>query len=139
MHINVSHILREGEGARADFTVEQESPSLEGITLASPINGNVLIMGTKTGVLARGRLNADVELVCDRCLRSFSHHLEFPLKAEFEDEPTDDQFPIDRNGSIDLLEAIRQDIEIHLPMQRLCQDDCNGLRLNQTKDNHGSS
>jgi uncharacterized protein len=135
MQVDVSDILAQGEGSQVDFTVANETPELEGLTLAVPLSGHLKIIGTKDGVLVSGRLEADVELECDRCLRSFEHHLRFPVTAEFRDRPEDnDQFPIDKHGTIDLAEPVRQEIEVHLPLQRLCQDDCSGLELKQKKD-----
>lgn len=131
MQVDASDILAKGEGSQVDFTVTDETPELEGLRLAAPLSGQLRIIGTKEGVLAIGRLDADVELECDRCLRSFTHHLTFPLEAEFRDRPGDDQFPIDKHGKIDLAEPVRQEIEVHLPLQRLCQEDCSGLKLKQ--------
>ena len=134
MHIDVSNILAQGEGSQVDFTVADETPELEGLKLAAPLSGHLRIIGTQDGVFATGRLEAEVELECDRCLRSFTHHLSFPIEAEYERQPEDDQFPIDKHGSIDLAEPVRQEIEVHLPLQRLCQEDCSGLELKQKKD-----
>jgi len=134
MHVDVSDILAQGEGSQIDFAVADETPELEGLTLAAPLSGNLRIIGTKEGVLAAGKLEAEVELECDRCLRSFTHHLSIPVEAEFRDQPEDDQFPIDKHGTIDLAEPVRQEIEVHLPLQRLCQEDCSGLKLKQKKD-----
>lgn len=134
MHVDVSDILAQGEGSQIDFTVADETPELEGLTLAAPLSGSIRIIGTKDGVLAAGKLEAAVELECDRCLRSFTHHLSIPVEAEFRDMPEDDQFQIDKHGKIDLAEPVRQEVEVHLPLQRLCQEDCSGLKLKQKKD-----
>lgn len=134
MHVDVSDILAKGEGSQVDFTVADETPELEGLKLTAPLAGHIKIIGTKDGVLTVGRLEAEVELECDRCLRLFTHHLRFPVQAEFRDAPEDDQFLIDAHGRIDLAEPVRQEIEVHLPLQRLCQDDCSGLKLKQKKD-----
>ncbi len=134
MQVDVSDILGQGEGAQAEFAVSEETPQLENIALATPIQGEVRIMATKQGVLAAGRLETDIRLECSRCLKPFNHQLAFPLNAEFEDHPQEDQFPIDKHGRIDLAEPIRQEIEVHLPITALCQDDCPGIELNQTKD-----
>jgi uncharacterized protein len=139
MQIDVNDILRHGEGFQLDYDIEAERPELEGITLASPISGSIHLVGVDDGIMVGGRLAADIELECDRCLRAFNHHLEFPLEASFSELPEDDQFPIDKHGKIDLSESLRQEIEVHLPVQRLCQADCSGLELKQKKDNHGSS
>lgn len=127
MQIDVSDILAQGEGSQTTFTVEGEESQLEGVKLTSPISGEVRLIGTKDGVLVTGQLASAVELECDRCLRSFEHSLNFPLSAEFTDAPSEDQFLIDKHGKIDIAEPARQELEVHLPLQRLCQDDCRGI------------
>lgn len=134
MHVDVSDILMEGEGAQADYKVEGETPELEGIKLAAPISGEIRVIGTKEGVVAAGKLQTDVELECNRCLRAFNHSLEFPLEAEFSDHPREDEFLIDKHGKIVLDEPIRQEIEIRLPLQQLCEADCSGIELKQKKE-----
>jgi uncharacterized protein len=139
MQIDVSDILRKGEGAQTEFTVSDEQPQLDDVILTAPLSGTVRIIGTKTGILAAGRLEGEVEVECHRCLQAFSHPVHFPFEAEFDASPQDDQLPIDRYGKIDLAEPIRQEIVVHLPLQQLCQDGCNGIELNQKKDSNGSS
>ncbi len=134
MQVDVSNILRQGEGAQEEFIIDGETPELEGIELASPIRGTVTIMGTNTGVAAGGTLQAAVTLECSRCLKAYAQEVQFPLQAEFEDHPGEDQFPIDKYGKIGLAEPIRQELEVHLPLKALCQEDCTGIKLNQTKD-----
>lgn len=135
MQVDVSDILAREEGAQAEFTVEGETLVLDGLTLTSPISGSVRVIGIDDGVIVSGRFQTDVELECDRCLKTFVHQTTFLLEAEFRDEPAEDQFPIDKYGKIDLAEPVRQEIEVHLPLARLCQADCAGIELKQKKDN----
>ncbi len=139
MQIDVNDILRTGEGAQTVYAVEGEKPDLDGVELAEPISGEIRIMGTKHGILAVGRLETAVTLECHRCLRAFTHHIKFPLEAEFMATPEEDMFPIDQYGKIDLAEPVRQDIVVHLPLKQLCQADCKGIELKQKKDSDGSS
>jgi uncharacterized protein len=129
MQIDVSHILRRGEGAQEEFVIENELPELENLVLASPINGAIRIIGTNTGILASGKLDAAVTLECSRCLKEYDQPVQFPLEAEFEDRPNDEQFAIDKQGSISLDEPIRQEIEVRLPLKALCQEGCTGIKL----------
>lgn len=139
MHVDVNDILKQGEGAQVDLRIEDESPNLEDVSLAAPLSGNIKIMGTQEGVLVVGTLEVEANFECNRCLRAFTQHLTIPLQAEFHQKPTEDDYPIDNYGKIDLVEPIRQDVLVHLPLQQLCQEDCNGIELKQKKDNNGSS
>ncbi len=134
MHIDVSEILQEGEGHQVDFTIDAEPLVLEDIKLTAPLSGTVRIMGLDEGVVAAGRLETMVELECNRCLRTFEQRIDFSLEAEFSEKPKEDQFPIDKYGKIDLKEPVRQEIEVHLPLVALCQEDCAGIELKQKKD-----
>ncbi|TAK89501.1 hypothetical protein EPO04_00065 [Patescibacteria group bacterium] len=139
MHIDVNDILRQGEGSITDFKVDNESPELADVKLAQPLAGSLRIMGTRDGVLAIGDLQTAVELECGRCLRTFTHSLELPIRAEFARNPDEDSFPIDSKGTIDLDEPVRQELILQLPIQQLCKDDCESLQLKETKDSNGRS
>jgi uncharacterized protein len=139
MHVDVSDILRQGEGAQTEFLVEGETPQLDDLSLTEPVSGSLQAIGTEDGVMIVGRLSTAVNLECHRCLRTFAHSLEFPFQAEFADSPGEDQYSIDKYGKVDLTEPLRQEIMVHLPLQQLCQADCNGIILKQTKDDNGSS
>lgn len=131
MHIDVSDILRAEDGHHVDFAIDGESPDLEGVKLTAPLSGSVRIIRTPDGVLAAGELVAEVEQECSKCLRAFAHPLQLALEAEFSRQPEvdKDQFPIDKHGAIDLREPLRQEIELHLPLRPLCQDDGNEITL----------
>lgn len=129
MQIDVSHILRQGEGAQEEFIINDEKPELDDLVLASPINGAIRIIGTNTGILASGKLEAAVALECSRCLKEYAQLVQFRLEAEFEDHPNDEQFAINKQGKITLDEPVRQELEVRLPLKALCQEDCTGIKL----------
>lgn len=139
MHIDVNDILRQGEGSITNFMVEDESPELADVKLVEPLNGDLRIVGTKDGVLAIGELQAAVELECGRCLRTFTHQLTLPLRAEFARQPDEDSFPIDKKGWIELDEPVRQELILQLPIQQLCKEDCESIQLKEIKDSNGRS
>ncbi len=127
MHIDVSDILRAEDGEHIEAAIDGR-PELEAILLTGPLVGTVRLTRTPEGVLATGKIDAEVELECSQCLRTFSHHLQFGMEATFSDHPNEDQFLIDRRGVIDLTEPVRQEIELRLPLSPLCQEDHGGLQ-----------
>lgn len=139
MHVDVNDILKQGEGAQTSYSIADEQPSFEDVKLTAPLNGQIRVIGTKTGVLVAGKLDTTVELECHRCLRTFEHHLSFPIDAEFSPQPNEDEYQIDRYGKIDLEEPIRQDLVTHLPLRQLCQADCDGIQLKAKKEANGRS
>lgn len=130
MHVDVSKLLQSETGNRETFDIDNEQPVFEDVKLTAPISGHITIMKIDDDVKVNGRLQTSVELECHRCLRSFDHQLEFPFEAEYSHSPAEDQFPISESGQIDLDEAIRQEIVVHLPAHQLCQADCKGIKVN---------
>lgn len=85
-----------------------------------------------------GRLTANVEFACVRCLQTTL----FKIDAEFDDvfiepdaegetdvsleaEELDESYALD--GRIDIAEAVREQIILALPDRPLCGEDCKGL------------
>ena len=137
MWINVAQQLRAPIGTMRSYEVNEVIDVVgDG---GSRVQGEVSLMRTNRGILAKATLNTEVELTCSRCLNSFS----FPLTLSFEEEyfPTTDMasgapltssdnpgsFIIDEHHVLDLTEAIRQHGLLAFPMKPLCREDCTGL------------
>lgn len=86
-----------------------------------------------------GSVNAVVGFECDRCLKKLSVPVEQsfellylpPLKAGDERELGADDLSIGfyQGDSIDLDDLVREQVELALPMARLCKENCEGLCL----------
>ena len=84
-----------------------------------------------------GRVSAAVEIDCDRCLALVSMPVDKafdllyipPLRAEEEKELEDDDLTVGfyQRQVIDLDDLVREQIELALPMGRLCTEECRGL------------
>ena len=136
MQINVSQLLKESIGARRNYQVAEivDSDGNPGM-----VEGEVWLLRTDRGILARGVLNTEVEVTCSRCLSLFR----CPVTLNIEEEyfPTTDvvsgvrlslpeescSFTIDEHHILDLSEAIRQYALLAIPMKPLCSEDCAGL------------
>ena len=133
MQINVSQLLKESIGATRNYHLAEVVDS------AGVVEGEVRLLRTDRGILARGKLNTEVEVTCSRCLISF--HCPLTLNIEEEYFPTTDVvsgaplslpeepccFTIDEHHILDLTEAIRQYALLAIPMKPLCREDCAGL------------
>ncbi|HEY51003.1 MAG TPA: DUF177 domain-containing protein [Dehalococcoidia bacterium] len=138
MEINVSQLLKEPIGSSRKYTID-ETIDITGDGRESPVSGDVGLLRTQRGVLVRGKLQAELELTCSRCLSSF----DYPLNISFEEEyiqtidvnsglPLQSSeepglFTIDEHHVINLSEAIRQYTLLAVPMKPLCHEDCAGL------------
>ena len=136
MQINVSQLLKETIGARRNYQVAE---SVDGTATSGIVEGELRLLRTDRGILVRGRLNAEIEVDCSRCLSVF--HCPVVLNIEEEYFPTTDvlsgaplplpdepgTFTIDEHHILDLSEAVRQYVLMAIPMKPLCHEDCAGL------------
>jgi len=138
MKINVSQLLKSGIGTTRNYKMS-ESVNVTDNGIDSIVEGDIKLIRTDKGILARATLHTETEVICSRCLSSFI----YPLNIEFEEEyfPTVDIvegnslalpgepgcFTIDEHHILDLIEAIRQYALLGIPMKPLCGANCAGL------------
>jgi uncharacterized protein len=106
------------------------------------LKGEVKVTRLSDGLLVQGDVQADVDVLCSRCLDNITLSVDARLEEQFkptvdvetgrvikrEDEAQDeDAFAIDPNHHMDLSEPIRQALLVALPMRPLCREDCKGL------------
>ncbi|MFC1911942.1 DUF177 domain-containing protein [Chloroflexota bacterium] len=149
MQINVSQLLKESIGSTRSYQVS-ETIDVADDENKSKVEGEVRLMRTNRGILARGELGTELKLTCSRCLSVFDCPLTLNLEEEY--IPTIDvvsgaplpsaepgPFLIDEHHVIDLTDAMRQCALLAVPMKPLCREDCAGLCLNCGRDlNRGS-
>jgi len=138
MRINVSQQLKSSIGSVREYEVSEIVNVADG---RSMVKGEIELVRTDRGILAKGRLHTEVEVTCSRCLSLFSCPLTIDIEEEYfpitdivsgaslplPEEPG--SFTIDEHHVIDLTEAIRQYALLAVPMKPLCREDCAGLCL----------
>lgn len=138
MDVNVSQIS-ELDGLTIQHVYADGEPELRGHD--SRIIGRPLLnlYATREGDKVRlvGSLSAAVLIDCDRCLAPISMPVEQsfdllyipPLRAAEERELGDDDLSVAfyQHQVIDLDDLVREQIELALPMGRLCSEECKGL------------
>jgi uncharacterized protein len=147
MSINVSQQLKAPIGSVRNYEVSEVVDIAGGDSL---VEGELGLMRTDRGILAKGTLHTEVDVTCSRCLSLFSCPLSLDIKEEFfpavdvvtgawlpvPDEPG--CFTIDEHHTLDLTEAICQYALLAIPMKPLCDEDCAGLCPNCGHNlNHG--
>ncbi len=128
--LDVVHLYVEGEP-----DLEDDNGNLVGQT-------GLRLHASRDGeeILLRGNIKATVQFECDRCLAAFVEKLapSFDLlylpvndhrKAHEEHELTEDDLSISyyQGQVINLDDLVREQLELTLPMTRLCCEDCRGL------------
>jgi len=136
MRINVSQQLKLSMGSIREYEISEIVSVADG---RSMVKGEIELVRTDRGILAKGRLYTEVEVTCSRCLSLFGCPLTLDIEEEYfpitdvvsgtalllPEEP--DCFTIDEHHVIDLTEAIRQYALLAIPMKPLCREDCAGL------------
>lgn len=139
MQFNVSQLLKSDVGGTRLYELSDERAlDLEG-ALATDLAGTVKFTLTNFGILAAGEAHATVHLTCARCLEEFAA----PMGVTFEEEyrpvidiatglpadlpPSDTAFQISANHTVDLTEAIRQQLLLGMEIIPVCRTDCKGL------------
>ena len=125
--LDIHHLYREGE---PDLT--EEDSRLAGRT-------GLDLQATRAGQQVRlvGQINAKVEFECDRCLKPLSVAVDQsfdllyvpPLGTAEEHELGEDDLSIAfyQGDEIDIDDLVREQIELAIPMARLCNMECRGL------------
>lgn len=138
MRINVSQQLKEPVGSTRNYEVS-EIIDVTGDGNSSTVQGEVSLIRTNRGILAKGTLHTAVKITCSRCLSLFDCPLAINIEDEYSsitdvvsstpvslpEEPGG--FTIDEHHMLDLTEAIRQNVLLAIPMKPLCHEDCAGL------------
>ena len=101
--------------------------------------GDIGLLRTHRGILAKATLATETALTCSRCLTLFHCPLSLNIEEEYVPvldiitgaplPPPEDpgSFAIDGHHILDLTEAIRQYALLATPMKPLCREDCTGL------------
>ena len=131
------------EGAKGEFAHAYASEELdlqdEWVRLLLPpvVSGQIRLDGTRAKV--QGEVSAQLQLECDRCLKSIefpvssSFKLEYVTREDYEAqqaiELTEDELDLsvfDGEG-IDLDNLVREELLLAVPTHLLCQENCKGV------------
>jgi uncharacterized protein len=139
---SVGEIITVEKSEKMDFNDES-------LSLTSPIHVKLKLVNTGRTVLVTGTLNTTVKMNCSRCLKEFDQPISIKIEEEYakkgaQNEKDEDLFSdedgvelkeedfvceISEDNSIDLGEAIRQNIMVALPIKPLCTRNCKGLSV----------
>jgi len=139
--IDLTELLQKvGNEADLEQTMELRFQDEE-LNLTQPAKIMLHLTNTGDSVLVRGKVEAEVELECSRCLKTFKLPLSIKIEEEFsrattefkggkENELKEEDFvyPIEKDNTIDLTEVLRQDLLLAIPIKTLCNPDCKGIK-----------
>ncbi|MFZ6016051.1 MAG: YceD family protein [Nitrospirota bacterium] len=132
MKIVIPEIPVEGFDLKIEETIELDN-------LISPVMAQLRIQKIGLEVMVRGNLTADLQLQCSRCLKDFKRHISVPvdvvyhpvteLKGEEKYELNSEELDMGfySGEELELLDLIKEQIMLNLPMKPLCSDSCKGI------------
>ncbi|MBM3252584.1 MAG: DUF177 domain-containing protein [Candidatus Omnitrophica bacterium] len=119
MKIDLRQIPPEGLRLRESCDPKELDLEAEDIKFKSPIQ--IEAKGTKivNSVTVDAYLSTEVELVCSRCLETFTTRINKKKSFNY-------SIPND-NPVVDISEDVRQELILDYPIKILCKPDCKGL------------
>ncbi len=108
---------------------------VRGFQFTAPIHVEGVAENRANVVTLKLTVSCTLDVVCDRCLKPMTWHKTYDfvhtLVEELEDDKDEDvdvmSYLVLENGSIDIDEAVIDDLLLSLPTKILCREDCKGL------------
>lgn len=76
----------------------------------------------------KGKVNAELTLVCDSCLESFNYEACFDMEEVYTRRESSEEDEMHFTGkTIDLEPAVTESVLLNLPMKAMCCENCRGL------------
>lgn len=141
MQFNVAQLLKEPTGSSRRYQLAEDAGNLDPeLQLLAPLNADLQMIRTNSGVLVRGHLRTVVRATCNRCLEPIALPVRFEVEEnfrpltevetgrfippeEFEGEAEDLEdaaLLIDEHHILDIREVVRQNLWLALPMYPGC-------------------
>jgi uncharacterized protein len=133
MHINVAQLLKEPTGSSRSFQID-ESLGTDDI---NSVKGELTLIRTNRGIMAKAEMTAGVTGICSRCLKPIDYEVNYDFNEEclprvstsegLSAPEQADNINIDESHMLDLSEIIRQYTLLTMPVKPLCRPDCAGI------------
>lgn len=127
--INVGFIVHEEIGYTHEFRFDVEKAALDDLELQNVI-GAVQVGRTQQGLVVQGDFSGEITLQCVRCLRDFSHHVEWEfteLYAFNTNSVSESGLILPESAQIDLAPLLREYALLEVPISPIHDPDCKGL------------
>lgn len=134
MKINIEDIERE-PNQRLNISFEEKVADLNDVIVKAELE----VKSVDYAIEIKGRVDADIELECDRCLKKFNYHVcadidETFLKGSFVNEDTkelelkNEAFCEELKGKkeIDITDLMYQSVILNIPNKKVCDINCIG-------------
>lgn len=133
MKIRIPDIPDEG------LTLDIEE-SIDTNSVLSPVSARLRTEKAGAEIMVKGDLRAEIKLICSRCLKEYNGKLTVPVDVvyhpveELKDEAhlnevKSEELDLDfySGEEIDLIDLVKEQVELNIPMKPLCDDACKGI------------
>lgn len=156
MYLDLTDVLR-GPGQTLEKELNIAPEKLDDIEFAEPVRGTVRVENARQTLVVSGNARTAIVMPCARCLKPSPQPLELEFEAvaplrffgtaahgahaaqhshaarekpdddDDEGQADDELAALFEGHTLDLLELVRQAIELQAPIKPLCSPDCPGL------------
>lgn len=130
LRLNVGFLLNKDVGSSRNFDFDLPAAQLSDDFFVLSLRGDLRFTRTSEGIFVNGRLLAASPSECVRCLEEFEQPLAIKLEDLFIYPPQqadEEELVVPESGIIDLRPLLREYFLLALPLQGLCQANCQGL------------
>jgi uncharacterized protein len=155
MYLDLTDVLR-GPGQTLEKQLEIAPTRIDDIEIVEPVEGVIRVENARQNLVVSGHAHTAIAMPCARCLRPTAQPLDLEFEAvaplrffnlagfgtahpghhaphagddedEAVSEADDELAALFEGHALDVLELVRQAIELQAPIQPLCSPDCPGL------------
>ena len=133
MKIRIQDIPDEGLALDIEESIDTNS-------VLSPVSARLRIEKAGAEIMVKGDLRAEIKLICSRCLKEYNGKLTVPVDTVYHpveelkeeahlSEVRSEELDLDfySGEEIDLLDLVKEQVELNIPMKPLCDDACKGI------------
>jgi len=128
--LKLGSFLPQTAGYSREFSFEQLEIQLADNFLLRQFQGLITATRTQQGLLLRGNFEGKLDLDCVRCLKSYTHLLQWELTEFYvfnHRDANEDDLILPDNAQIDLSDSIEEEAHLDIPINPVCKESCQGL------------
>lgn len=130
LRINVGFLLHESVGVSRKYEFDEPTVQIADDLDVYDFQGTIEFTRTAQGIYAHGTFLASTPLECVRCLSDFKQELSIEI-GELYNYPavkeSDPLLNVPETGIVDLTELLREVLSLNVPIQPICDANCQGL------------
>lgn len=129
--IDVKKILASEIGTSKTDTFDEDIKTLDEYQLTKNISGIIKLTNLDDKLIAEIVVSTEILQKCDKCAEDFNQKVNLDYKQIFSINPSEDEFKIINNSTIDIWPSIRQEIIVSLPIRIICDKNCKGIKVKE--------